>query len=228
MTIFFFIWKSLICLKKNETSQEIIDMSQKDKKSSQEIKLDFKFGELWASFCNFNKKGDLILFCRKKGEDYKRRMICVFSIQTKNNAKRTKCQKVYMIQKGVRLINISKDNKIWLRLCNDIYEWDKDNTTIIYKNIVWVIINYKYYIVLYNIVKFITILFLKNKQTTRTRNIKISNNDDYTCLKVNNEIIIYSNPPGLPIASSLDLNDGIIFFISNIFILYIHTINIII
>jgi len=58
-----------------------------------------------------------------------------------------------MIQNEIKLISISKDDKFWLHLHDDIYEWNlfTDHTTIISKNITGIIINFKYYIVLLNL-----------------------------------------------------------------------------
>ncbi len=123
---------------------DIIDMGR----PSQEIKLDFKFDELKILFCNFNRQGQLILFCMSKNKCDVIKIVCVYSIQTEGKSStqtKTKCQKIYMIQKEVKLISISKDDKIWLRLYNDIYEWDlNDLTTIISKNIYGVIIDLNY------------------------------------------------------------------------------------
>lgn len=45
-------------------------------------------------------------------------------------------------------------------------------------------------------------LFLKINQQIKTKDIKISNNKEYTCIKLSNEkIIVYSNQLGYPIAS---------------------------
>ena len=120
-------------------------------KPLQEIKLDFKFDEVKILFCNFKRQGQLILFCMGKnikGDEIK--IVCVYSIQTEGKSStqiKTKCQKIYIIQKEVKLISISKNDKIWLRLYNDIYEWDLNGlTTIISKNIYGVIIDFKIYL----------------------------------------------------------------------------------
>jgi len=88
-----------------------------------------------VQFCNFNLKGELILFCTaRKGTEYDEiNLICVYSIQTK-----IKCQKIfYLTPKEAELISISKHDKIWLRLNNNIYEWDRltGHATIISKMI---------------------------------------------------------------------------------------------
>ena len=134
---------------------EIVDMSYKDPfidmsqrtKSPREIKLRVKFCELWALFCDFNERGQLIFFWQNKRDD-NRKMICVFSIQAEKHVRVTRCLKAYMMQKEIKLISVLKDDKIWLRLYNDVYEWDRINghTTIIYKNMLRVIINDELYI----------------------------------------------------------------------------------
>jgi len=55
---------------------------------SQEIKLDFEFNETKVLFCNFNNKGELVLFCMgKNNRGDKIKIVCVYSIQTKNKPK---------------------------------------------------------------------------------------------------------------------------------------------
>src|SRR6266542_2516116 len=91
------------------------------KDSSQEIRLYFEFHLMNVYFCNFNFKGQLILFCTtetRRGE--KINIVCVYSIQNKT----TKCQKIYKIPKEAEVIGISRYDKIWLRLDNNIYEWN--------------------------------------------------------------------------------------------------------
>src|SRR5688572_27250979 len=109
----------------------------------QKIKLDSKFDEMKVQSCNFNSDGELILWCTSETNiryNNKYRLInivCVYSIQ---NGK-TKCQKMYTVPTEAEVISISKNDKIWLRLNNDIYEWDilTAHTTIILKNIYEVI-----------------------------------------------------------------------------------------
>ncbi len=45
----------------------------------------------------------------------------------------------------------------------------------------------------------------------KTKDIKKTNNKEYTCLKINDKIIVYSNELGFPI-TSMDLNNGMINF----------------
>jgi len=66
-------------------------------------------------------KGELILFCEAKSIARRNdtNLVCVYSIE----AKRTKCQKIYMVPKESEVISITKHNKIWLRLNDNLYEW---------------------------------------------------------------------------------------------------------
>ena len=52
--------------------------------------------------------------------------------------------------------------------------------------------------------------FISLKQI-KIKDIRISNNEEYTCLKIDNEIIVHSNKLGIPI-TSFDSNDGIYHF----------------
>ncbi|CAI2172492.1 19542_t:CDS:2 [Funneliformis geosporum] len=98
------------------------------------------------------------------------------------NGNRWKCKKIYTVPKISELISISKFNKIWLRSVEHINEWN-----------------------------------IKSKETTiistitrgiKTRDIRISDYDKYTCIKIMNKVIVYSNDMGIPIPiASLDLND---------------------
>src|SRR6266498_4241919 len=81
--------------------------------------------------CNFNTKGEFILFCTTKNENNVR----VYSIQTDD--KKTNCQKIYKLSEKAELLNISKYDKILLLLNNDIYEWNllTGKTNIVFKNV---------------------------------------------------------------------------------------------
>src|SRR5688572_19787600 len=110
------------------------------RRPSQEIKLHLEFEAEEIQHCSFNLKGDLIFSCETS--DFFSNFIdivCVYSIQTKTNE--TKCQKMFKIPEGVKVINISKYNKILLRSNDNIYEWDvcTGHTTMITKNIYEVI-----------------------------------------------------------------------------------------
>jgi len=112
---------------------------------SQEITLYFKFDEMRIHCCNFNLKGQLILFCTVQTSiRYDRiNIVCVYSIQSQKF--QTKCQKIYKIPKEAEVICISKYDKIWLRLNNKIYEWNllTGHTTIISKDIYKVIKSFR-------------------------------------------------------------------------------------
>jgi len=86
--------------------------------------------------------GELILFCTI--ENFRQEeinIVCVYSIQ----AKKTKCQKIYKVPKKVDVISISKYDRIWLRLNDNIYEWDllTGYIAILLKNKFVAIINFK-------------------------------------------------------------------------------------
>jgi len=83
---------------------EIIDMN-----TSQEIKLYFEFDEMKVQSCNFNLRGELILFCTIKNFRWEEiNIACVYSIQTK----KTKCQKIYKVPKKADVISIAYQNMI--------------------------------------------------------------------------------------------------------------------
>ncbi|PKY51140.1 hypothetical protein RhiirA4_496375 [Rhizophagus irregularis] len=83
------------------------------------------------------------------------------------------CQKIYRIPNEADVISISKDNKIWLRFNDNIYVWEMftGHTTIVLKNI------------------------------NEAKDIKILDDEEneYTLLKSNNEITVYSNKLRCPI-----------------------------
>ncbi|CAI2168541.1 8540_t:CDS:2 [Funneliformis geosporum] len=128
---------------------------------------------------NFNSKGEFIItFCKKHTEDY---YILFYSVQTKDN--KWKCQKIYKYPtKNAELISISIYDKIWIRMGNHINECNIDTgrTKIIYKNLFGI----------------------------KTEDIRISSSNEFTFLKINDEIIVYSDEYEIPIAL-LDSNDGI-------------------
>src|SRR5688572_8318631 len=116
--------------------------------TSQEIRLYFEFDKMSVRLCNFNMEGELIFFCKvelKFRQNDFINLVCVYSIETRNNLKETKCQKIYMISKDAELISITKHNKIWLRQNNHLYEWDLRTacTTMALKNVYEVNMNFK-------------------------------------------------------------------------------------
>src|SRR6266540_1366576 len=129
--------------------------------SKQSIELNCEFDEMKAKHCNFNTKGEFILFCtiknikkddnktnktddNKTGKTKKQdlNIVCIYSIQTE-----VKCQKVYMIPKEAEVISISKHDKIWLRFNDYIHEWNfhTGDITIISANAEKIIINFQEY-----------------------------------------------------------------------------------
>ncbi|CAG8518084.1 11623_t:CDS:2 [Funneliformis mosseae] len=134
----------------------IIDM--KNIYQEKKLKLNFEVSEV--QHCNFNLEGDLIFSCTVDGFNGLENIVCIYSIQTKTN--KTKWKRFFKISDGADVINISKYNKILLRLNDNIYEWDvlMGHTTIITKSIY----------------------------------------EEYTCLKLDNIIVVYSNELSFPIA----------------------------
>ncbi len=83
-------------------------------------------------YCNFDRKGKLIIFGKGENKGDYKNFVYVYSIKAK-----AEFQKVFMIQREAKLISISRyGDKIWLRLDNDINEWNLRNghTTIISKD----------------------------------------------------------------------------------------------
>ncbi len=107
--------------------------------TSRELKLYFEFDRINVKHCNFNKNGELILFCtiRTNLRYDKINIVCVYSIIKNKLIRKSKCQKIFKITEEAKLISITKHNKIWLRLNNNLYEWDllTAQTTIALKNI---------------------------------------------------------------------------------------------
>ncbi|CAG8444397.1 8375_t:CDS:2 [Funneliformis caledonium] len=107
-------------------------------------------------------------------------VIWVYSTQSKGN--KWMCLKIYKLPKGTEFISISRNDKILLRMENYINEFNIEtgNTKIISNNILG----------------------------AETKDIRISSNDKFTFLKINDEIIVYSDKLEIPIAL-LDSNDGL-------------------
>ncbi len=111
------------------------------KNPSKEIKLDLEFDEVKVQSCNFNLRGELILFgtvkVKIKREYEKINIVCVYSIQHT----KTKCQKIYEMPKEAEVISISEYDKIWFHFNNEIYEWNLStgHSTILFKNVYEVI-----------------------------------------------------------------------------------------
>src|ERR1043166_7377641 len=110
--------------------------------TGQEVKLCYKFNKFNAKFCNFNLNGDLILVCTVKSNVTSKDMnlVCVFSIGPTHKVtkiRETKCRSIHMIPEEAELIDITKYNKIWLRLNHSLYEFDllTGNSTMASSNI---------------------------------------------------------------------------------------------
>jgi hypothetical protein len=87
-------------------------------KNNQKIELYFKF--VLSHYCTFNLEGEFILY----GEESVggKIMIWIYSTQTKSN--KWNCKRLYEIPKDIELISITKYNKVYLSLNDNIYEWD--------------------------------------------------------------------------------------------------------
>ncbi|CAG8543339.1 15511_t:CDS:2 [Funneliformis caledonium] len=139
------------------------------------IELDLMI-ELTILSYHFNTKNELILLGHKN--DNGSFFIWVHSTQTEDN--KWNFQNEYEIAEGMELISI-KNDKIWLRNGNSI----KESNYITCKN------------------KYIRIF--KDINEVKTEDIRISSNDKFTCLKINDEIIVYSDEIEKPFAL-LDTN----------------------
>ncbi|CAG8567938.1 8311_t:CDS:2 [Funneliformis mosseae] len=159
---------------------KIIDM----KNQNQETELYFKF-IIDRFYCSFNSKGEFILyniiekslsipmFGNDKKKSYNRiSIIWIYSTQTK----KWECQEIYEVPQGVELINISQHDKIRLRLNNNIYERSISDDTTMSK-------------------------LSKNLCEIKSKDIKMSSNEGFIYLKINDEITVYSTEPETPIAS---------------------------
>ncbi|CAI2165719.1 10972_t:CDS:2 [Funneliformis geosporum] len=113
-------------------------------------------------------------------EFFKKKILWIYSTQTKSN--KWICQRIYEIPYEVNLVSISKNDKIWLRINSRIHEWD--------------IVTGQFTIITTN---------LYEGETIDVKDIRISNNENFTCLKTNNKIIVYSKTDKKSV--SLDSND---------------------
>ncbi|GBB97694.1 hypothetical protein RclHR1_03040011 [Rhizophagus clarus] len=104
--------------------------------------------------------------------------IYIYSKQIKNNT--WKCKRIYMIPEDHKLIGISKYDKLYLSSDNTIYESNIIITEKIIKE------------------KIIKIFGSDEKINNKAR---ISNNEMFICIRINNKIIIFSNELEIPIVS---------------------------
>ena len=88
-----------------------------------------------VQFCNFNFKGELILFCKDSLNDENANFIYVYSIQSKTKTKR--CQNLYMAPEEMEIIRITEYDTVWLRIDDHIHEWNlrDGRTTLVLDNI---------------------------------------------------------------------------------------------
>jgi hypothetical protein len=84
-------------------------------------KIELYFNPSIHYYCTFNLEGELILY----GEVHEgswNGIIWIYSTQTKSN--KWNCKRFYEIPRGIVLISITKYNKVYLSLSDNIYEWD--------------------------------------------------------------------------------------------------------
>ncbi|GBB87276.1 hypothetical protein RclHR1_13700007 [Rhizophagus clarus] len=163
--------------------------------NTQKIKLYYD-DNIYQNHCTFNVKGEFVI-CNEVSEQKK--ILRIYSTEIKNN--KWKCKQNYGIPQDYELINISKYNKLYLLLSNCIYEWDIETE------------------------KNVRIFADEENDEFEKRDIKISRNERFICLRIKyekingeefenekikdkNKIIIYSIELEIPIAT-LNLNDGI-------------------
>ncbi|GBB97315.1 hypothetical protein RclHR1_29630001, partial [Rhizophagus clarus] len=161
-----------------------------DTMNNQEIKVDLN-NHTAVMQCAFNSKGELILQYRIFEENWFfndiKCVICMYSIQTKNNKLIYNCKRLYLSPTGFELISISKYNKHYLIAHSSIYEFNlitgKD-------------------IKIFGVDKYIGVSeVLEYKKSTR-----ISSNEKFICMKIKDKIIIYSIELEIPIVS-LDIDN---------------------
>ncbi|CAB4429415.1 unnamed protein product [Rhizophagus irregularis] len=135
----------------------------------------------------FNLNGDFILYdnWNVHTEDYHKeyKIIWIYSTQAKNN--KWICKRIYKIPEYLEFIKMSKYDKLYLFSNNSIYEWDLDTE----KGIKIFHINDKEFKSHYN-----------------KRELKISSNEMFICLRIMDRFIIYSIESAIPIVS-LDMNN---------------------
>ncbi|PKK75983.1 hypothetical protein RhiirC2_773001 [Rhizophagus irregularis] len=115
-----------------------------------------------------------------------RKIILIYSTRTKNN--KWKCKKLCEIPEDIEFISISKYDKLYLFSNNSIYEWDlfTEKSIKIFGNDEEM--KYSYY---YN-----------------TSDIRISSNEKFICMRIENKITIYSNELEFS-TTSVDINNVI-------------------
>ncbi|RGB39334.1 hypothetical protein C1646_812042 [Rhizophagus diaphanus] len=133
----------------------------------------------------FNLNGEFILYnnwnvhSESFHKEYK--IIWIYSTRSKNN--KWICKRIYEIPEYFEFIKMSKYDKLYLFSNNSIYEWDLDTE------------------------KGIKIFCNKElKSHYNKRELKISSNEMFICLRIMDRFIIYSIESAIPIIS-LDMNN---------------------
>ncbi|CAG8566027.1 13981_t:CDS:2 [Funneliformis caledonium] len=158
-----------------------------DMKNQNQMELYFKFG-IDQFYCNFNSKEEFILYSIHENtlddpffdksvsllsnQKYSTSIIWIYSTQTA----KWKCKKIYEVPQGAEMIGISKHDRIQFRLNNNIYKWSIINDKILSK-------------------------ISKSLSGIKTKDIKMSSNQGFIYLKINDEITVYSTEPVTPIVS---------------------------
>ncbi|PKY60008.1 hypothetical protein RhiirA4_483241, partial [Rhizophagus irregularis] len=160
----------------------IIDMNNNNNNKIA-LNLDTKIVNPIDYYCNFNLKGEFILYSSFKFDRRNRKTIWIYSTQTKNN--KWECKRFYETPEVYELINISKYDKVYLVSDDYIYEWDinTEKTVKIFSN-------------------------NEDKNKLKTKDIGIFSNEKFIFLKINDKIIVYSIEFRIPI-TSLDTNNDI-------------------
>ncbi|PKK64414.1 hypothetical protein RhiirC2_716292 [Rhizophagus irregularis] len=158
----------------------IIDMNNNEKIA---LNLDTKIANQIDYYCNFNLKGEFILYSSFNPSLDDRKTIWIYSTHTKNN--KWECKRFYVTPVDYELISISKYDKVYLVSNDYIYEWDinTEKTVKIFSN-------------------------NEDKNKLKTKNIGIFSNEKFIFLKINDKIIVYSIKFKIPI-TSLDTNNDI-------------------
>ncbi|POG71445.1 hypothetical protein GLOIN_2v1794049 [Rhizophagus irregularis DAOM 181602=DAOM 197198] len=107
------------------------------------------------------------------------RIIFIYSTRTKNN--KWNCKRMYKKQNNFKFISISKYNKLYSFSNNSIYE--------------------------YNLITEKSKKIFGSNEKITNKNIRISSNEKFICIRIINKLIIYSIELEIPIAS-WDINNG--------------------
>ncbi|EXX71887.1 uncharacterized protein OCT59_027321 [Rhizophagus irregularis] len=163
----------------------IIDMNNNNEKIA--LNINTKVAKLIDYYCNFNLKGELILYILYSNfgsvSFRNHKTIWIYPTQTENN--KWECKRFYETPEDYELISISKYDKVYLFSDDYIYEWDinTEKTVKIFGN-------------------------NNDKNKLKTKDIGIFSNKKFIFLKINDKIIIYSIEFRIPI-TSLDTNNDI-------------------